>query len=189
MVDIAEVEQIRSTASHWVAVTIELAFDVTFEGFVLGVGRCWVLLYVVQDFHPDGYALVRCSDVVRVRKSNAFFQRALRRCIAEDEPELPRRMNLDTEQGPFQALRRAGELTILNFDYDEEDCLYLGVLESMAMRHVEVRTLSPAGRWGSVERVGLREVSTILFRCAYVNVFTRECMGRYPGSTAKRAGA
>lgn len=188
MVDKAEIERVRSTASHWVAVDIDMMFDVTFEGFVLAVGHCWVLMHVFQDFRQDGYALVRCSDVVRVRKSNAFFQRALRRTLAEDEPNLPPAMNVDTEQGPFQSLRRAGELVILDFDYDEEGCLYLGVLESLVKRHADMRTLSPAGRWDEVERVSLREVSTIRFRNAYVNVFARECMRRYPGVPAKAAG-
>jgi hypothetical protein len=50
------------------------------EGFVVGIGKQWVLLHLVDDVVLDGYAAVRLKDVDKVRvyvTAESFTQRAL----------------------------------------------------------------------------------------------------------------
>ena len=46
------------------------------EGYLLQVSAEWLLIHRTEDFHLDGYYLIRAGDITRIRRDGAYWDYA-----------------------------------------------------------------------------------------------------------------
>lgn len=122
----------------------------THAGFVVGVGRRWVLLAQTRDGgHPDGHRAFRIAALESVRTDRSFGSR-----FAATLPSWPPRppydeeVDLDTTRGVLGTLTRPGELVGLHMAWpDGWDVLWIGAPDRIEGRSAYRWDVGPGGRW------------------------------------------
>ena len=120
-----------------------------YAGFVLAVGRKWVLLARTSDGgHADGHIAFRLRDVTAVRWDTSFETRA-----AKMLPSWPRRapvatetLDFDTTRGMLETLVAPTQLMAIQFR-DAAAGLRVGVMERVTAHHLVLREVAPDASW------------------------------------------
>lgn len=120
-----------------------------YTGFVLAVGRKWVLLARTADGgHAEGHIAFRLRDVEAVRWDTSFESRA-----AKMLPSWPRLVpvstetpDLDTTRGVLRTLVASTELVAIQFRGAAAG-LSVGVMERITRHHLVLTEIAPDASW------------------------------------------
>ncbi|MHA7239115.1 hypothetical protein [Arthrobacter sp. TMS1-12-1] len=119
------------------------------DGFVVAVGRKWVLLAQTMDGgFFDGYAAVRLREISRVRPDRSFEQQ-----FAKTRPEWPPGVpsgrpipDLDTTSGMLKSFLAPGVLFSIERD-KKYDAVWIGVPNELTRRYLYLWEVRPDATW------------------------------------------
>ena len=120
-----------------------------YTGFVLAVGRKWVLLARTADGgHGDGRIAFRLRDIKAVRWDTSFESRAARML-----PSWPRlapvpldTLDLDRTRGMLETLVAPSQLVAIQFQ-NLGAGLSVGLMERLTPHHLVLREIAPDASW------------------------------------------
>lgn len=140
------------------------------DGFVVAVGRRWVLLAVLDDLIIlNGFVAVRCDDVARVQRRGgpeSFVGRAL--ASGGQWPPAPTEVELDAPAGLLQTAAAKWPLLTLHFELDDPTVCYVGRPVGFTKRSVEWRDISPEADWSTdVAKRPLSQLTRVEFGGRY----------------------
>ncbi|WIB65550.1 hypothetical protein [Curtobacterium sp. MCBD17_040] len=134
---------------HLVLVQRKTERGVFYTGFVLALGRKWVLLARTIDGGLfNGYIAFRLTDIASVRPDSTFESRAAR-LRPEWPPSFPRTLdtvNLDTTAGALRTIPANGELVGVQSNH-RYDALWIGVIHAVTRHWVYLHEVRPDATW------------------------------------------
>lgn len=121
----------------------------TIDGFVLAIGRRWVLLSQTSDGgHMNGYAAIRISDVQSIRPDRSF-----RSEFAKTRPDWPptlppvsTELDLDSTKGMLRSLLVPGHLLGIERDR-RHDAMWIGVPDGLTKKLLYLWEVTPRATW------------------------------------------
>ena len=135
-------------------------------GYVVSIGRKWVVLHRVDDdgVYLDGHTAVRLGDISRVTReqSGSFVEAALK--LQEDWP--PVRLwadeDLSTTRGVLKSAAVESPLVTVHVERLYPDSCFIGVLEAVERRRLTLELVSPRATWlTGPDRYRLRDITRI----------------------------
>lgn len=142
----------------------------TVDGFVLAVGRDWVLLAATMDGgYFDGYAAIRISDVKSLRP-DASFQSGFSKTQPEWPPFPPSSsdaLDLDSTRGMLLSLLHKNRLVGIERDLSV-DAIWIGVPNELSKRWLYLWEVDSKGAWDE-EPLGykIRTITMVRFNDHY----------------------
>jgi hypothetical protein len=122
------------------------------RGYVVGVGRDWLVLLTLDGVHFDGWNALRLTDISRVhahdRADDDFVARAEH--VRGPFPEAPEELIEGVDGGQREALHfflSAAPLVGLRLEKDHPDEWNIGRYEGASPKWVAMREIDPQGRW------------------------------------------
>ncbi len=147
----------------------------TVKGFIVSVGRRWVLVHQTMDGgFFDGHVAIRISEVHRVR-GDVTFESAFARTQPEWPPAQPRSdrdVELGTTAGLLASLASPGQLFGVERN-KKYDAMWIGVLEGVIRPWLYMREVRPDATWHD-EPLGyrLRTITLVLVGTHYLRGLT-----------------
>jgi hypothetical protein len=150
--------------------------DGSFCGYLAGVGKAWLLLWVVGDqIAFDGLYAMRLADITEVEapdSHHAFMEKAL--ALRNIHPRLPRNFPLDDIT---QVVRATGDhAAVIGVHVDTEDeheVCYIGRLLGIEEDGFTMQEITPDAEWlREPSFFGWDEVSTVGFDEPYAQVLS-----------------
>lgn len=121
------------------------------DGFVVGVGRTWLLLVPLTPLiHLDGWVAVRLDDVLRVEvrgDRDGFVARALR--TRGEWPPRGLALDLDDDAALLRDAGRAAPLVTVHTERDDPGVCFIGEVTAVEDGAVAMRTIDPDAQWES----------------------------------------
>jgi hypothetical protein len=154
------------------------------NGFVLALGRDWVLVHQFHDFYPEGYTAVRVRDITDVRSGE--YERHWERMLSAEgllggitvTGDIP----LDDIPPLLTALQQRGQNVIVECedpDVDVED-FYIGQILSVGEDSVCFANFDGLGRWDDAPHtIPFGEITKLQFETPYVQKFSKYLEGPY----------
>lgn len=142
------------------------------EGFVLGLGKKWVLLARLGDASLDGFVAVRLDDLARVQpiRSGSFYPRLLM-LRGQWPPESGVALNLDSTDTIVRTAAAAAAalpLLTLYIERDDPDVCFIGVPVQIADKSVWLQEVNHQAVWDdTLSRWRYAEVTRLGFRGRY----------------------
>ena len=174
-----------------VRLTRGFASEPLHNGFVLALGREWVLLQQFHDFYPEGYTALRVRDITNVRAGE--YERHWERMFAAegllDQIGVPGALPLDETSRMLTALQQRDQNVIVECEHSDEDMeeFHIGQILSVDAGSVGFANFDALGRWDDAPHViPLRKITTVQFETPYVRTFSRYLEGPY--HQIKRSG-
>jgi hypothetical protein len=164
-----------------------IASDPWHNGFLLAVGREWVLIHQFHDFYPEGFAALRVKDLTDVR-SGEYERHWERMLTAEgllDRLAAPAGVSLEDTSALLESLRTRGQNVIVECEDPEEDCedFYIGQIDSVGEGSVRFANFDGLGRWDAdLHTIPLAEITRVQFETPYVRTFSKYLAGPCPAS-------
>lgn len=142
----------------------------TIDGFVLAVGRRWVLLSkTTEGGHFDGYAAIRISDIKNVRPDRSF-QSDFAKTRPEWPPALPSargRLDLDTNRGMLRSLLAPNHIAGIERNL-RVDATWIGVPYDMTKKFLYLWEVTPQATWNEAPfGYRLKTITTVIFDDRY----------------------
>lgn len=161
-------------ACEWAEFKRQMGEVYSVSGYLLQASAEWLLIHASEDFHLDGYRLIRARDITRVRHSNRGFQRILQREGIAQRVGIGSSLNIATLESILRDIKRKDEIAILEFEYGGDDYLHIGKPVRVGRRACTFRHFNTNGVWDlDVISIDYEDVSTIQLRCEYINVYAR----------------
>ncbi|MEP7053775.1 MAG: hypothetical protein ABI912_00825 [Actinomycetota bacterium] len=120
------------------------------EGYVVAIGRKWLLLRVFDhSIFLDGYSAVRRADVTGVQrgKNGKFVRRALELQGAWPPSPPPGEVSLETTRLLVETAGRLMPLVTLHVERRDPQVCYIGVPVVFRPRAVGLRQITPKATW------------------------------------------
>jgi len=143
----------------------------SFCGYVGGVGREFLLLWVVGDtIGYDGMYVMRHRDITELEapdKHHAFMEKALK--LKQLMPRMPRGFPLDSIREVVQAAGRMAPVIGVHVDSEEEaEVCYIGRLVGVEEDGFTLQEISPDAEWlREASFFAWDEVSTVSMEDGY----------------------
>lgn len=140
------------------------------EGFVLGVGRKWLLMADVHCSRIDGYVAVRIRDIARIQplQDNAFY-RKVAEATGTWPPAAPETlMDLDTTRRLIETAHVHGTIVTLYSERTDPDEMSFGVPMAWSDRSVSLQEVTPHAMWdGTLSEFRFENVTRVEFSSTY----------------------
>jgi len=120
------------------------------EGYVVGLGRRWLLLArVSNDIWLTGWSAVRLRDVsvVEPRANARFTIEALRRRNQWPLLPVPVDMDLDSRRGLLRSLVDSEQVVALHPEPRDPDVCFVGVVRGVSQQWVDLLEVTIAAQW------------------------------------------
>lgn len=154
------------------------------SGFVLALGREWVLLRQFHDFYPEGNTALRLRDITDVRSGE--YERHWERMLAAegslDQVTATDDIPLDDISQLLLALQRRGQNVIVECEDTDEDVqdFYIGQILSVDEDSVCFANFDALGRWDDApDTIPFEEITQVQFDTPYVQTFSKYLEGPY----------
>lgn len=165
-----------------VRITRSIPNDLTLNGFVLGVGREWVLLHQFHDFYPDGFALLRVKDVVEIR--SGAYERHWERMLKKEGTmkQVPKRCEVPLQSTSsalnFLKTRRGNAIVECEDEKEAIEDFYIGRVLKVGKTLVDFANFDALGQWDkSAHKIQINEITKIQFDTPYARVFSKYLSG------------
>lgn len=177
-------QQLWALVGTWKMVRLTRGFpsDPMHNGFVLALGREWVLLQQFHDFYPEGYTALRVRDITEVRSGE--YERHWERMLAAegllDQIAVPGDVSLDDIPQLLKALQRRGQNVIVECEDSDEDAedFYIGQILSVEEDSVCFAHFDGLGRWDDAPyAIAFGEITQVQFETPYVQTFSKYLEG------------
>ena len=117
------------------------------EGFVVEVGKSWVLLAQTRDGGwPNGYVAFRLRDVTSLRSSKGISERFARLQPCWPPTHSFNALNLDDAAGVITSLSAGGELIGIEQEFDRS-AMWVGEVEDLWPKWVWLDEVDFTGTW------------------------------------------
>jgi hypothetical protein len=146
----------------------------SFCGYLAGVGREWLLLWVVGDqISFDGLYAMRLADITEVEAPDShhvFVEKAL--AIRSINPRLPRNFPLDDVTHVVRAAAEYAAVMCVHVDTeDEQEVCYIGRPLGIEDDGFTLQEITPDAEWlREPSFFGWDEISTVSFDEPYAQV-------------------
>jgi hypothetical protein len=153
--------------------------------FVLGVGAEWTLLAWCEDHRPDGFSVVRTTDISRVRKIGG--QKSLTVRVLSSRAQWPiaspqESAYLDDSRKLLASAARTHGLVVVNKEREATDVCWVGEPLRTGRRFLTLHKVSPSARWHrKPSRFRLETITQIGFGGHYEETL-REFAGPRPSA-------
>ncbi|RHA40985.1 hypothetical protein [Cellulomonas rhizosphaerae] len=116
------------------------------DGFVVGLGRKWVLVAATMDGgYFDGFVAIRIRDIARVRRDRSFEGR-VSRTQPEWPPTAPGAVELDSTKGMLRTLAATSPLIGIQKER-ERSALWIGQLVEIDRGWLALHEVRPDATW------------------------------------------
>lgn len=141
--------QLAREELHAVEIIRDGDFD-DIEGFIVDIGRQWVLLAVLDPMIVlDGFAALRIEDIhaVNVQNNSDSIRQALelRGLWPPSPPQAP--VALSDVRALLSSAAGASPTVTMHLDETDPDCCYIGALRDMDTNHVALLEVTPSAEW------------------------------------------
>ena len=120
------------------------------EGFVVGLGRQWVLMQpAVEDLHLDGYEALRLRDIAAVRVTydqDAFYARAVMEFAAQT-PRWLEGIDLHSFPGLVASVAQRYPILMIHPEADDPEIGFIGAFLSVTSGRLRLRLITPEADW------------------------------------------
>ncbi|MEY2453669.1 MAG: hypothetical protein QOD92_3243 [Acidimicrobiaceae bacterium] len=146
----AQIDTLRSALNDNVVVEVQRSIRRAdrLDGFVVGLGKRWLLMHLVDDVVMNGYAAVRLQDVNRARVragKGSFTLRALE--LADERPEPLSAVTLDAIGGVLSGLGQLFPLVSVHTENDHPDECYIGRPMNTTSRSLHLLEIDTDAVW------------------------------------------
>lgn len=140
------------------------------EGYVVGLGKRWVLLHLVShDWFLNGYTAIRIGDVKRVKRwddRSDFPARALAHFDQTPQPVCG--IELRSARSLIESTAQRSPLITIFTEYRRPDVCYIGRPVTVARRRLRLLQIDPGAVWRSkATKWDLRDISRVEFGGRY----------------------
>lgn len=160
--------------------------DSDHNGFVVAIGREWVLIHSFHDFYPEGHAVLRIADITEFRSGE--YERVWERMLAAEgllagiEP--PGDVSLKDISHLLSSLHRRRHNVIIeceDLDDEDDDEFYIGRIVSVENDAVRFAPFDALGNWDEMGVILPFDVITqVQFDTPYVRTFSKYLNGPCP---------
>jgi hypothetical protein len=170
-------DKLKATEGTRRSVTISIDVDgdeSRYHGFVVGLSRKLVVLHVLDDFHLDGYRILRVKDVVNVRvgKFEKTCDKILISLGVTDAVCLPEWLQCEDWPDLFRSLQPQDKCISVESALHKEGVFSLGWIEKVGMRKLRFRAFSASAKWYSKpDRHFYENITEASFDTEYNRVF------------------
>lgn len=146
------------------------------HGFVLATSEDLVLLHEVNEFHLDGFRILRRVDIARARHSQYERYRA---AILKSEKQLKNvglseELEIDRWESAFRSLKGIGRNLIVEAEHPEVDEFLIGKIVRVNKKSVTLRNFDALGMWDQEpRRLGYDDITSVTFDNEYVTIFSK----------------
>jgi hypothetical protein len=120
------------------------------DGYVLGVGRKWLLVAELDELDLVGVSAIRTRDVRRVRRRKVqATARHVLELRGQWPPTAPQTIDLDRSRSVLSALVSEHALVSVFIERRAADCCWVGVPTSFRSKGFQLRGLNPDLSWGT----------------------------------------
>jgi hypothetical protein len=140
----------------------------TEHGFVVGIGRRWVLFHMVKDaIAVDGYQAVRHRDIARARREPRTFPERLL-ALRGEGPIIPAGIDLDRTRDLLRTATEQHRIVAVHPEYDEPEICYVGAAGGFRDSTFRLQEISPEAEWLAKRyRYRYKSISRVDFDGAY----------------------
>lgn len=148
--------------------------DGSFCGYLAGIGREWLLMWVVGDqIGFDGMYAMRLADITEVEAPDShhvFMEKAL--AVRNVHPRLPRNFPLDDVNQVVRATAEYAAVMCVHVDTDDEqEVCYIGRPLGIEEDGFTLQEITPDAEWlREPSFFGWDEISTVSFDEPYAQV-------------------
>ncbi|GAB2673015.1 hypothetical protein [Thalassiella azotivora] len=142
------------------------------QGYVVGVGRKWVLLAGLSGARLDGFAAVRVRDVARIQPMPAgSFPQKVAEAAGTWPPSAPATaIDLDRTRGLIETAHVDATLVTLHIEDQDPEVGFIGVPTRYSDRNVWLQEVTPQAVWdGTVSQWRFSELTRVDFDSDYEN--------------------
>lgn len=147
------------------------------NGYVLKASRHLCLMHCFHDFYPEGYSIVRTSDIegVRAGEHETLWDRILHAEGLADglHRKLPA-IDLRSMSAAIASIQRHFGRLIVECEDEADDNIdfYIGYMTAATTSNVSMRTFDANGRWErKVHRIRPAEITLLQFETPYLETF------------------
>lgn len=152
------------------------------NGFVLALGREWVLLHQFHDFYPEGYTAIRVKDITDIRSGE--YERHWERMLAAegllDKVAVHNGVSLENVSQMLRSLQAFGHNVIVECEDRAEDVedFYIGQILSVDEDSVSFANFDGLGHWDDLpDAIPFEEITKVQFDTPYVQTFSKYLEG------------
>lgn len=152
-------------------------------GFVVGIGRKWLLIHVLDGVRLNGYQAIREGDITRARLSaDKFRTRFL--AISNHPGVAPDGIDLDRTRDLLRTATTRSRIVGVNTEYDDESIRYIGAARDFGNRRFAIKAVNRKAKWEPSNSRNYRysEVSRIDFDDDYIRALLAVLDHRGTGS-------
>lgn len=178
----AELEKLKKCMENHALCALNRDFidPLSIYGFPVEMSGSLAAVAFVYDFMPDGYKIVRVTDITEVfcEEAERFLENIVRTEHKDFVPE-PTGFALDSMQELCTDLKKRDCFVSIECEAEEENIFLIGKIQSVTQKELRLRTFDGMGVWDEEEAsVPIDGVSCISVGNAYVNVLSKYLTGR-----------
>lgn len=141
------------------------------DGFLVGLGREWFALHVVNaSVHLDGFSCMRYADVTELHAPPPFGD-LTDKVLSKRGERVSGRLSvkLDTVQALLESVPRKHRLVTLYLEEVDPEVCYVGEVLRFEGGDLVLRYINPAGVWSEdLDRYSLAELTRVDFGGGYL---------------------
>jgi hypothetical protein len=170
-------DKLKETEGTRRSVTINIDVDgdeSRYHGFVVGLSRKLVILHELDEFHLDGYRILRVKDIVsaRVGKFEKTFDKIFRGLDVADASGLPEWLRFEDWPDLFRSLQLQDKCVSVESALHKVDIFSLGWIEKVGKRKLTLRSFNASAKWYSKpDRFFYEDITEASFDTEYNRVF------------------
>lgn len=144
------------------------------EGFPICLSEKFLLMTVINDFHDEGYTIIRTEDIKKAySKESISFYETMCRDEGLDRKAVPVISDLSCEKSILNELNYyKGFIEIECEQEDGNDDFYLGEIKEIFDEKVAMRTFDLSGKWEDKDEIiSYEKLTRITFGDNYSKVY------------------
>ncbi|MEO1513847.1 MAG: hypothetical protein AAFV95_02505 [Bacteroidota bacterium] len=151
--------------------------EASLHGILLQNSEDFLLLQVEEEFHLNGYAIIRKDrfDGVQRSESERFLQKILtKEGITATEHGLSQKLSLQSFQAIFNDLQQSKQFVIVECEDLKEPSFTIGEIEKTSKKSVGIRYVSPEGLIDrKPTKIAYEDITLIRFGDRYSSLFRK----------------
>ncbi len=150
-------------------------------GVLFDVNSHLLLLQCLEEFHFNGYHILRTNDVSQLIFRN--YERFLKKILAKEKifPSVNMRykVNIADWEAAFRSLKNCQINIIVERERKKVNSFYIGTIEKVEEKSVYMRHFDAMGRWNKKPKIiPCREITKVIFNDEYINIFSKHTINR-----------
>lgn len=140
------------------------------QGYVVGIGRKWVLLANLDSLRIDGYIAVRLTDIARLqpRRTRVLTKKVVRARNTWPPAAPTTAVDLDTTRRLIATAHEHATLVVLHPEREDPDVAFVGVPSKYGPRSLWLTEITPKAKWnGSISEWKFAEITRVEFSGSY----------------------